>query len=196
MVLNMKKLPDRLMLLHVCCAPCSTHVIEELRDSYDLTCYFYNPNIHPQEEYVRRLGESEDYVNKIDAKFNSGPYDPDRWLDLTEELKYEKEGGKRCELCYKIRLEETARFASQHGFDFFATTLSISPHKKASVINKIGSEIAKEYDLKFLDADFKKGNGFKRSVELSKAENMHRQDYCGCVYSKQERDARRSIRGV
>ncbi len=178
------------MLLHVCCAPCSTHVIETLRDEYDLLCFFYNPNIHPDEEYERRLGEMCRYAAKTGIMFIPGKYDPERWLALTESLKEEKEGGKRCDVCYRVRLEETARFAQKAGCDRFATTLSISPRKKASVINRIGEELAETHELAFMEADFKKGDGFKRSVELSKGEGMYRQDYCGCVYSRREREAR------
>jgi predicted adenine nucleotide alpha hydrolase (AANH) superfamily ATPase len=185
----MEKAEHGSLLLHVCCAPCSTHVIDKLQSEYDITCYFYNPNVHPRDEYMIRLKEAERYAKKMHIRFIEGPYDSERWFSLTEEYKDEREGGKRCELCYKIRLEKTAEYASEHGFECFGATLSISPHKKAAVINRIGNEIALKFGVKFLEANFKKQDGFKKSVEMSKAENMYRQDYCGCIYSKQERDA-------
>ncbi|MCK5548736.1 MAG: epoxyqueuosine reductase QueH [Thermoplasmata archaeon] len=180
------------MLLHVCCAPCSTHVIDKLRSEYELTCYFYNPNIYPQEEYLKRLGEFRAYAEKTGVGFAEGDFDSERWMTLTESLKDEKEGGKRCDVCYQMRLEETARYASESGFDAFTTTLSISPRKRADIINRLGIDTAKAHNIRFLEEDFKKGDGFKHSVEMSKEEEMYRQDYCGCIYSKAERDERKA----
>lgn len=179
------------ILLHVCCGPCSTHVIDLLGKDYDVTCYFYNPNIHPEEEYARRMDTVRRYAERMGLEFIAGKYDSERWLELTHALKNEKEGGMRCELCYGMRLEECARIASEKGFGAFATTLTVGPNKKAAVINRIGRELAEAYGLRFLEADFKKKDGFRHSVEMSKREDMYRQDYCGCVYSKAERDSRR-----
>lgn len=184
--------PRDSMLLHVCCAPCSTHVIDSLRKDYNVTCFFYNPNIYPKEEYSRRLDEMRRYASRVGMKLVAGDYDSERWLSLTIHLKDEKEGGKRCDLCYEIRLEETAKFASKHDFGRFATTLTISPHKRADIINRLGNELTKTHNVVFLGADFKKKNGFKRSVEMSKDENMYRQDYCGCIYSKLERESKKT----
>jgi predicted adenine nucleotide alpha hydrolase (AANH) superfamily ATPase len=175
------------MLLHVCCGPCSTYVIDKLSPEYDLTCFYYNPNIYPKKEYLRRMREFRSFANKMGIGFAAGDYEFDEWFSLTHELKDEKEGGERCDVCYKIRLEKTAEYAAEHDFKHFATTLSVSPRKKADVINRLGSEIADRQNLDFLEADFKKEDGFKRSVEMSKSESMFRQDYCGCFYSKVER---------
>jgi predicted adenine nucleotide alpha hydrolase (AANH) superfamily ATPase len=172
------------MLLHICCAPCSTAVIERLRDEFDITGYFYDPNIHPEEEYIRRLEETKGLYNKLSIPLIEAQYDAEIWFELTEDFKHEPEGGKRCELCYDMRLEKAAGFAKENGFDIFATVLSISPHKKAEAINNIGRKLAEKYGIKFYEADFKKKDGFKRSLELSREYNLYRQDYCGCVYSK------------
>jgi predicted adenine nucleotide alpha hydrolase (AANH) superfamily ATPase len=179
------------ILLHVCCGPCSTHVIDVLGKDYDVTCFFYNPNIQPEEECLRRMETVREYTEKLGLEFIAGKYDSERWLQLTQALKNEKEGGMRCELCYGMRLEECARIASEKGYDFFATTLTVGPNKKAAVINRIGRELAEAYGLRFLKEDFKKKDGFRHSVEMSKSENMYRQDYCGCIYSKAERDSRK-----
>ncbi len=178
------------LLLHVCCGPCSTHVIDLLGRDHEVTCYFYNPNIHPEGEYTRRMDTVRLYARKMDLDFIAGKYDSERWLELTRALRNEREGGMRCELCYGMRLEECARIASERGFEAFATTLTVGPNKKAEVINGIGRDLAGAHGLRFLEADFKKKDGFRHSVEMSRAENMYRQDYCGCVYSKAERESR------
>ncbi|MBI5043916.1 MAG: epoxyqueuosine reductase QueH [Nitrospirae bacterium] len=172
------------LLLHICCAPCSTAVIERLKDKFEITGYFYDPNIHPEEEYMRRLGEAKELYNKIGIPLIEAQYDAEIWFKLTENLKQELEGGKRCKVCYDMRLEKAAEFAKENGFDIFTTVLSISPHKKASVINSIGRGLSEKYGIKFYEADFKKKDGFKRSLELSRKYNLYRQDYCGCIYSK------------
>ncbi|MEK6656235.1 MAG: epoxyqueuosine reductase QueH [Nitrospirota bacterium] len=172
------------MLLHICCAPCSTAVIERLRDEFDITGYFYDPNIHPEEEYIRRLEETKGLYNKLSIPLIEAQYDAEIWFELTDNLKHEPEGGKRCELCYDMRLEKAAGFAKENGFDIFTTVLSISPHKKAAVINSIGKRLSEKYCIKFYEADFKKKDGFKRSLELSWEYSLYRQGYCGCVYSK------------
>lgn len=172
------------MLLHTCCAPCSTHVLEMLKEFFELTLYFYDPNIHPREEYEVRRDEMKDYAEKGLIPFIEGPYDVNRWFDLVKSREDDKEGGERCFLCYEIRLRESARFAKMHGFEYFGTVLSISPHKRAYTINSIGLSLAEEFGIKFLEADFKKKDGFKRSIDLSREYGLYRQDYCGCVYSR------------
>lgn len=172
------------MLLHVCCAPCSSAVLERLRDEFDITGYFYDPNIHPEEEYIRRLEEGRRFYREIGIPLIEAPYDAERWFAKTAEFKEAPEGGIRCEICYDMRLNKAAGFARENNFDIFATVLSISPHKKAEKINNIGRSIAEKYGIKFYEADFKKKDGFKRSLELSREYNLYRQDYCGCIYSK------------
>ena len=174
------------MLLHTCCAPCSTHVLELLREQFELTLYFYDPNIHPREEYEMRRDEMRDYADKFSLAFVEGPYDVERWFELTKGHGSDKEGSERCFLCYEVRLRESARFASDNGFEYFGTVLSISPHKKADKINEIGRSLAGEYGINYLEADFKKKDGFKRSIALSREHGLYRQDYCGCVYSRRE----------
>lgn len=183
------------LLLHVCCAPCSTHVIQLLKHDFEVTTYFYNPNIHPQEEYERRLKEMRVLVEKTGVKLIQGEYDLERWFKATKGYEEEREGGKRCEICYRLRLEQTARFAIENGYDHFTTTLSISPHKKAAPINSIGEDLAQKYGLNFYSADFKKKDGYKISCQLSKEYGLYRQDYCGCTYSRAEREERQRRRG-
>ncbi len=166
------------LLLHVCCAPCSTHVIETLKE-FDIVAYFYNPNIHPAEEYKLRLKN----LKKLGVTFVEGKYDVDAWFNATKGYENEPEGGARCEICYRLRMGETAMFAKKKGYDYFATTLTISPHKSARAINEIGKKLSKKYGVKFYSADFKKKNGFKKSVELSRKHGLYRQSYCGCVFS-------------
>lgn len=178
------------LLLHVCCAPCATHVVQLLKHDFEVTLYFYNPNIHPQEEYERRLKEMRVLAEKIGVKFVQDKYDLERWFKATKGYEEEREGGKRCEICYRLRLEQTARFAIEHGYDCFTTTLSISPHKKAAVLNSIGEDLACRYGLNFYSADFKKKDGYKISCQLSKEYGLYRQDYCGCIYSRAEREER------
>jgi len=172
------------MLLHTCCAPCSAHVLDLLRDVFKLTLYFYDPNIHPREEYEKRRDEMRAYAEKSSIDFVEGPYDVKRWFEMTAGHGDEKEGGGRCFVCYEMRLREAASFARYGGFDYFATVLSISPHKKAEKINEIGISLAKEYGIRFLEADFKKKDGFKKSIALTKEHGLYRQDYCGCLYSR------------
>ncbi len=171
------------LLLHVCCAPCSTHVIDLLRREHEVEAFYYNPNIHPAGEYEKRLAESKRYCRKIGAAFHLGEHDPEAWLRRVKGHEGDEEGGERCRICYRMRLEETARKARKMGFKFFATTLSISPHKDAKTINELGAEIGEKHGLRFYGADFKKKDGFKRSVELSREHGMRRQSYCGCVFS-------------
>lgn len=153
-----------------------------------MTGYFYNPNIHPEEEYELRLMEMKKLAEKLGVELFWGEYDADRWFTLTEGLEKESEGGPRCQICFRMRLERAARFARENEFDNFTTTLTISPHKNAVVINRIGGEIEVQSGVNFLRTDFKKRNGFKKTVELSKKYWLYRQDYCGCLYSREERE--------
>jgi len=173
--------------LHVCCAPCSTYPITTLQGEFDLELFFYNPNIHPEEEYKARLDEARRYAEKVGIIFHEAAYDSNAWFRSTSALKDEPEGGDRCEICYRIRFGKTAQFAATNGFDYFATTLSISPHKDAGMINRLGEIIADMYMLKFYSADFKKNDGFKKSIQMSKEAGLYRQDYCGCEYSRKEK---------
>ena len=177
------------LLLHVCCAPCSSYVLEYLEDYFDITVYFFNPNIYPEDEYVFRKNELQ---RLIDEKFNvkikviDADYNPDLFFDSVKGLENEPEGKKRCEVCFKLRLESTAKTAKEGNFDYFTTTLSISPLKNATLLNTIGEEFSKKYKTKYLFSDFKKNEGYKRSIELSREFNLYRQDYCGCVFSKKK----------
>ncbi len=172
------------LLLHACCAPCMTVPIERLQPEYDITGFFYNPNIHPEEEYKKRLDEITNWTQQTGIPLIVHEYDVDHWHELVKGLEKEPERGKRCTVCFRMRLQQTAILAKQKGFDCFTTTLSISPHKNANIINKIGKELGDQIGVQFLEANFKKKNGFKRSIELSKKYNFYRQDYCGCIYSR------------
>lgn len=172
------------LLLHICCAPDATVVVERLRTKYMITGFFYNPNIQPFQEQQQRLREVERLAVSMDFPLLSGHYDWDRWFSLVEGFEKQPEGGKRCRICYQMRLEETARQANQNGFDLFATVLSVSPHKNAGLISDLGRAIAETYHLGFLEENFKKKDGFKRSLELSKLFHLYRQNYCGCVFSR------------
>lgn len=179
------------LLLHSCCAPCSCAVIEYLLKFFDITIYFYNPNITYEEEYIKRLEEQQDYLKKrgYDIKVIPGHYNPQNdFFDKIKGLEKEKEGGQRCYKCYSLRLEDTAIKASENGFDYFSTVLSISPMKNAQWINEIGEELAEKYNIKFLNGDFKKKSRYLQSIHISKEFNLYRQDYCGCIFSKIERE--------
>lgn len=169
------------VLLHICCGVCGSSVVERLRqEGFKVKGFFYNPNIHPEEEYRRRLEMARQTSQVLDFPLIEGVYDKESWFKATERLKDELEGGKRCEICFEIRLGQTYKRSCQIDTDYFATTLSVSPHKDVVAINKIGREIDGE---RFLERDFKKMDGFRRAVEFSKKHNLYRQDYCGCVYS-------------
>ncbi|MBU5488344.1 epoxyqueuosine reductase QueH [Clostridium sp. MSJ-8] len=181
------------LLLHSCCAPCSSYVLEYLSKYFKITIFYYNPNIYPQEEFYKRVEEQKRLIAELptDNKINfiEGKFDSERFYDIAKGLEKEKEGGERCFKCYELRLRETALLAKKKGFDYFTTTLSISPYKNAKKLNEIGINLSQEYNIQYLFSDFKKKNGYKRSIELSKQYNLYRQDYCGCVFSKQEREA-------
>jgi predicted adenine nucleotide alpha hydrolase (AANH) superfamily ATPase len=179
------------LLLHSCCAPCSSYVLEYLSEYFAITVYYYNPNIYPEDEYIRRIKEQEHLIESMSLKnpvrFVEGEYEPDKYYELVKGHEKDPEGGDRCTICYRMRLEEAARIASEGGYEFFTTTLTISPHKDAGRLNEIGEELASIYGVLFLPSDFKKRNGYKRSIELSDKYGLYRQDYCGCVFSKRAR---------
>ncbi len=176
------------LLLHSCCAPCSSYVLEYLSQYFDIYDYFYNPNISPEEEYNKRVLEIERLIKVMPFKhkvtFISGNYDPDRYFDLVKGYEDCPERGERCSICFEMRLREAAKEAKKIGADYFATTLTISPLKNQEVINEIGLRIGEETGVKYLPSDFKKKNGYKRSIELSEEYDLYRQNFCGCVYSK------------
>ena len=180
------------LLLHVCCAPCSSYVLETLSKYFKITILYYNPNIYPYEEFAKRYKETEKLIKQMpgcdDVKIIDVGYDNSEFENLIEGLRNESEGGKRCFKCYELRLRKTAEFAQKNNFDYFTTSLSISPYKNANKLNEIGENLEKEYNIRYLYADFKKKNGYKRSIELSNEYNLYSQDYCGCVYSKEERN--------
>lgn len=180
------------ILLHSCCGPCSTAVVERLSGRFDITVFFYNPNITDRDEYEKRRKAQIEFIdkynNRIDSKdriaYLEGPYEPKRFFSAVKGLEQEPEGGRRCALCYHLRLEKTAETASMSGFDTFGTTLSVSPYKNFELIHKLGMQLAMRYGLIFLGEDFKKQGGYQRSIELSKEYHLYRQHYCGCGFSK------------
>lgn len=179
------------LLLHACCAPCSSAVLERISKYFDITILYYNPNITEPEEYEKRLNEIENFVKKLNIKnikVLRGRYNPKEFFDISVGLEKEKERGKRCYKCYELRLKETAKVAEELNFDYFTTALSISPYKNSKWLNEIGENLNKEFKPTYLYADFKKKNGYKRSIELSQEYGLYRQDYCGCIYSKKERE--------
>ena len=182
------------LFLHSCCAPCSSYVLEYLSNYFRITDYYYNPNIQPQEEYRRRTQELSRLIrqqpHRYPVTFVEGPYEPEKFFEAVSGLEDIPEGGERCFACYELRMRESARLAGEGGFDYFTTTLSISPLKNAAKINEIGERLSEQYGVKHLPSDFKKKNGYKRSVELSAEYGLYRQDYCGCVFSRRERDER------
>ena len=172
------------ILLHVCCGPCATHSIIELeKESFEVTLFFSNSNIHPEEEYETRLNSLKKYAKDVNVPLVIDNYAVEEWLKLTKGFESNPEGGERCKICIESRLTKTANYAKAHGFEWFTTTLSISPHKNATLINQLGIKIAKEFGIKFLPKNFKKENGFKKSVLISKDHGLYRQNYCGCIYS-------------
>jgi predicted adenine nucleotide alpha hydrolase (AANH) superfamily ATPase len=173
------------MLIHICCAPDALYVENLLKPEYDITGFFYNPNIHPEEEYKLRLDEVRQVARTLGTKLIEAEYDDGNWHSITEKFKYEPEKGLRCDVCYALRLQKTAQQASELGFDIFTTVMSLSPLKKALTLNKMGRMFSRRYKIDFLEADFKKKDGFKKSVALSEHHQLYRQNYCGCIYSMQ-----------
>lgn len=177
------------LLIHSCCAPCSSYVLEYLSEYFKITVFYYNPNIYPESEYTKRIVEQQKLIQDMDFKhpvsFMAGEYEKEKFYAMSEGMEHLKEGGARCMKCYELRLSEAAKQAAAGGFDYFTTTLSISPMKNAQKLNEIGVRVGKEHGVEYLVSDFKKKNGYKRSVELSKEYGLYRQDYCGCEYSRQ-----------
>jgi len=175
------------LLLHSCCAPCSSYVLEYLSQYFEITIFYYNPNIGKEEEYKKRVEEQKRLIESLPAKhrisFLEGKYEPEKFYDAVKGYEKCEEGGERCFICYEMRLRESVKIAKEKGFDYFTTTLSISPLKNATKLNEIGHKLSGEYEVEYLYSDFKKKNGYKRSIELSKEYDLYRQDYCGCVYS-------------
>lgn len=208
--------PAPALLLHSCCAPCSSYVLQYLSQYFQITVLYYNPNIHPPEEYWKRVKEQENFIERFSERaqeerengmqqlsgngleevltvfhpisFVEGKFEQDRFYETVKGVEHLPEGGERCFRCYELRLREAAEYARRLGMDYFTTTLSISPLKNAEKLNEIGERLAKEYGITYLCSDFKKKDGYKQSVALSKEYGMYRQDYCGCVFSKQERE--------
>ena len=182
------------ILLHSCCAPCSSHVIDTLTKYFNITILYYNPNIEPYEEYERRKEEEKRFireypnVNKLDII--DCDYDNDKFISMSKGLENEPERGARCIKCYYLRMDYTANKCKELGYDYFGTTLTVSPYKDSNKLNEIGESLEKKYNIKYLYSDFKKNNGYKHSIELSKEYNLYRQDYCGCKYSKRDKELR------
>lgn len=182
------------LLLHSCCAPCSSYVLEFLSSYFEISVYYYNPNIYPPEEFHKRLQEQEKYSSIFAGKnveVVGAEYDENEFYTAVKGLEKEPEGGVRCRECFYLRFLKTAEYAKNHGFDYFTSTLSISPHKNAKVLNEVGNEVSEKTGIKYLYSDFKKKNGYLRSCELSKEHGIYRQDYCGCIFSKNEAEMRR-----
>ncbi len=184
------------LLLHVCCAPCSSYVLEYLFEKYDITIFFYNPNITSENEHEKRLNELRRFLTEApfakNVKIIETSYTPERFMEMSKGLENEPERGARCYKCYELRMRETARYGKENGYDIFTTTLSISPHKNATWLNEIGQNLCQFYGIDYLYSDFKKKNGYARSIELSKEYGLYRQDYCGCEFSKRESEKRRN----
>ena len=196
-ILALNENKGKKLFLHSCCAPCSSYVLEYLSEYFEITVFYYNPNIYPEEEYWKRVREQERFIGLLPAKhkisFLEGNYEKERFYETVKGMEKIPEGGERCFACYRLRLSEAIKEAEKGGFDYVTTTLTISPMKNAQKLNEIGEERAKEYGVRWLPSDFKK-NGYKRSVELSAQYGLYRQDYCGCVFSKREREAQKAER--
>ena len=188
------------LLLHTCCAPCSSAVLLKLADHFHITVFYYNPNIEPYDEYVKRKEEQIRFLKEFHTvypiAFLACDYDADAFLKMSKGLESEKEGGIRCHKCYRLRLEKTAQVAKEKGFDYFGTSLTVSPYKNAEKINEIGEELAGKYALSFLYSDFKKEDGYKKSILMSKEYHLYRQDYCGCRFSKEAREKEKRLKAL
>jgi predicted adenine nucleotide alpha hydrolase (AANH) superfamily ATPase len=174
------------LLVHICCAPDALYVLGLLKENFEVSGYFYNPNIHPSNEYEKRLEETRKVAQILNVPLIEEIYDNEHWFKITQKFKKEPEKGKRCDICYATRLEKTAQKASELGFELYTTVMSLSPLKKAAVLNRMGKMFSRKHKTDFLEADFKKKDGFKKSVELSKSHNLYRQNYCGCIYSQKK----------
>ncbi len=191
------------LFLHSCCAPCSSYVLEYLRAFFRITVFYYNPNISMDQEYLHRVEEQKRLINMMneeapenEIRVVEGDYEPGLFFDKVKGMEQCPEGGERCFACYELRLRKTAESAAALGYDYFATTLTISPLKNAEKLNQIGEQLAGEYQIKWLPSDFKKKNGYKRSLELSAEYDLYRQDYCGCIYSKAERERQKKEKDI
>lgn len=182
------------LLLHSCCAPCSSYCLSYLANYFKITIFYYNPNISPVEEYQKRVEEQKRLISELPVKnkvsFTEGKYEPEKFFEMAKGLQNIPEGGERCFKCYEMRQREAAVYAAEYGFEFFTTTLSISPHKNATKLNEIGLKLEKEYGIRYLVSDFKKKGGYLKSIEYSRQYDLYRQNYCGCVYSKMEAEKR------
>lgn len=178
------------LLLHACCAPCSSYCMEYLNSKFDITVFYYNPNIDDPKEYRLRVDEEKRLIASMpferEVKFIEGKYNPEQFHEMARGHETDPEGSERCFMCYELRLREAAKLAAERGFDYFTTALSISPLKNSAKLCEIGERVGKEYGVSYLPSDFKKKNGYKRSTELSKEYDLYRQDYCGCSFSKRE----------
>lgn len=187
------------LLLHSCCAPCSSYCLEYLSQYFKITVLYYNPNLFPAGEYERRVSEQKKLVSALPTKYSvtlvEMKGEPEEFYSAVKGLEHIREGGERCFACFRLRLERAARYAKENGFDFFTTTLTISPLKNAQKLNEIGEAAGEKFGVRHLPSDFKKKNGYKRSVELSKVYGLYRQDYCGCVFSKREREEAEKAKG-
>lgn len=185
-ITNLKGKPK--LLLHACCGVCSSSVLERLYPFFDITVLYYNPNIYPEEEYLKRFNTLKEITlkMKIKVKLLEIGYESKEFKNISKGLENEKEGGKRCTKCFLLRLEKTAKLAKKHNFDYFTTTLSVSPYKDSQKLNKIGKILSEKYNVEYLYSDFKKKEGYKRSNELAKKYDLYRQNYCGCKYSLNE----------
>ncbi|MCF7836288.1 epoxyqueuosine reductase QueH [Candidatus Gracilibacteria bacterium] len=200
---NPTNLPRKKLLLHSCCAPCLTHPLNELAKDFEVVLFFYNPNIHPRAEYEVRLAEAKRYCRGSPdrdpalrgwkgCEILEGDYDSKNWFEKIKGLEDEPERGKRCKICYAIRLAKTAETAAELGFQAFATTLSISPHKNANWLNEIGKDLEQKYGVQYLESDWKKCDGFKKSLALSAEAKLKRQNYCGCIYSRRTDETKKA----
>ena len=191
--------PRARLLLHICCAPCSSATLEQLQGSFDVDFYFYNPNIEPLAEFEKRLSEAERFVREFrpdgGVRVIRAPYDHEAFEAIARGREDLPERGERCRLCYALRMRQAARYARDNGYDCFTTSLSISPHKNSAWINEIGMALEAELGIPFVWSDFKKKDGYHRSIELSRQYGLYRQDWCGCVYSKRERERRKQTAG-
>ena len=188
---NISTEAPRRLLLHSCCAPCSSYVLEYLSQYFEITLFYYNPNIGSAEEYDKRINELKSLISRVNylhpVTLIEGKYEPEVFYETVRGLEQEPERGRRCYECYKLRLKKTAELAKELGTDYFTTTLSISPMKNADWLNSIGEELSDDYQISYLPSDFKKKGGYQRSIELSKEYGLYRQDYCGCVFSHKEK---------
>lgn len=186
------------LLLHACCAPCSSACLERIANHFKVTIFYYNPNITDEEEYIKRVNEIKKFISEFKTKYPidlvEGNYEPEKFFSIAKGLEDVPERGERCYKCYTLRLEESARVAEELNYKYFATTLTLSPYKNAEWLNEIGEGLNDKYNTTYMYSDFKKHNGYRRSIELSNEYKLYRQDYCGCIYSKKEVEEKRRLK--